>query len=196
MIVVKDSHTWILAITLTTVGIGATLYKYSDVINAGSRESQLIFNYFKTPAVMPELNFVNYKNRKLNLESFRGKVILLNIWATWCVPCREEMPALDRLQAKLGSADFEVVALAIDRGQINIIEDFYEKLEIRSLAMYHDSPGSASFKLNVNGIPATYLVNREGKALGGVLGPVEWDSPGIVNEIRSHLPPVKMSARI
>jgi len=190
MIVVKDSHTWILAITLTSIGIGATLYKYSDVINAGSREHQLVLNYFKTPALMPELDFVNYKNRKLNLESFRGKVILLNIWATWCIPCQEEMPALDRLQAKLGSAEFEVVALAIDKGQINIIEDFYEKLEIRSLAMYHDSIGSASSKLSTNGIPATYLINREGKALGGVLGPVEWDSPEIVKEIRNHLPPV------
>jgi thiol-disulfide isomerase/thioredoxin len=190
MIVVKDSLTWILAITLTTIGIGATLYKYSDEINAGSRENQSALNYFKPPAVMPELNFVNYKNRKLNLDSFRGKVILLNIWATWCLPCREEMPALDRLQASLGSADFEVVALAIDRGQISIIEDFYERLDLNSLAIYHDSTGGASFKLNVNGIPATYLVNREGKALGGVVGPVEWDSPEIVKKIRSHLPPV------
>lgn len=186
----KDSHTWILAIILTTIGIGATLYKYSDGINTGSRENQLVFNYFKTPAVMPELNFVNYKNRELNLESFRGKVILLNIWATWCAPCLEEMPALDRLQARLGGADFEVVALSIDKGPINFIEDFYEKLELRSLAMYHDSTGSASLKLGTNGIPATYLVNREGKGLGGVLGPVEWDSPEIVKEIRSHLPPV------
>ncbi len=189
MTVVKDSHTWILAITLTIFGIGATLYKYSDVINTGSRENQFVLNYFKTPAVMPELNFVNYKNRKLNLESFRGKVILLNIWATWCAPCLEEMPALDRLQAMLGGADFEVVALSIDVGPMNFIEDFYEKLELRSLAIYHDSTGSASSKLSTNGIPATYLINREGKGLGSVLGPIEWDNPEIVKEIRSHLPP-------
>ena len=168
--------------------MGATFYKYSNVIDVDSGESQPIFNYFKTPVVMPELNFVNGKNRALNLESFRGKVILLNIWATWCGPCREEMPALDRLQVTLGSADFEVVALAIDVGQINIIEDFYEQLGLNSLAIYHDSTGSASFKLNVNGIPATYLIDREGKGLGGVVGPVEWDNPGIVKEIRSHLP--------
>jgi thiol-disulfide isomerase/thioredoxin len=187
---VKNSHTWILAITLATFAIGATLYKYRTEIGTDSRESQLVFNYFKTPAVMPELNFVNYKNRKLNLESFRGKVILLNIWATWCAPCLEEMPALDRLQARLGGADFEVVALSIDKGPINFIEDFYKKLELRSLAMYHDSTGSASSKLSTNGIPATYLINREGKGLGGVLGPVEWDSPEMIKEIRSHLPPV------
>jgi thiol-disulfide isomerase/thioredoxin len=190
MTVVKDSYTWILAIALTTIVIGATLYKYSDEFGTASRQSQPVFNYFKTPAVMPEINFVNYKNRKLNLESFRGKVILLNIWATWCVPCREEMPALDRLQARLGGVDFEVVALSIDKGPINFIEDFYKKLGLRSLAMYHDSTGSASSKLSTNGIPATYLINREGKGLGGVLGPVEWDSPEVVKEIRSHLPPV------
>jgi len=190
VIVVKNSHTWILAIALATFAIGATFYKYSNVIDADSQASRPIFNYFKTPAVMPDLNFVNGKNRELNLESFRGKVILLNIWATWCVPCREEMPALDRLQVTLGSADFEVVALAIDMGHINIIEDFYEKFGLDSLAIYHDSTGSASFKLNLNGIPATYLINREGKGLGGVIGPVTWDRPGIVNEIQSHLPPV------
>ena len=190
MIVVKDSHTWILAITITTFGIGTALYKYNDVLDTDPREGQLVFSYFKTPAVMPELNFVDRNNHGLNLESFRGKVILLNIWATWCIPCREEMPALDRLQAMLGGADFEVVALAIDKGQINIIEEFYEKLGLRFLARYHDSTGNAALKLGTNGIPATYLINREGKGLGGVLGPVEWDSPEIIKEIRSHLPSV------
>ena len=186
----KNSHTWILAIIFISIGAGASYYKFTDGINAESGDNQLTLNYFKTPATMPELNFVNKYNRSLSLESFSGKVVLLNIWATWCIPCREEMPALDRLQALLGSDDFTVVALSIDMSHIKIIEDFYEELGLKSLAIYHDSTGGASFKLNVNGIPATYLVNREGKGLGGVVGPVEWDSPGVVKEIRSHLPPV------
>jgi len=180
-----------LAITLAVIGLGASYYRYSNTIKVDSGGSQSAFNYYRSPAVMPDLSFVDGNNRELSLDSFHGKVVLLNIWATWCVPCREEMPALDRLQAMLGGSDFTVLALSIDRGRINIIEDFYEEYELRSLAIYHDSTGGASFKLNVPGIPATFLINSEGKGLGAVVGPAEWDSPDIVKEIRSHLPPDK-----
>ena len=185
----KVLTTWILATTLATIGGVAGFYMYTNTIIVDSGDSQLILNYYKTPAVMPELSFVDGKNRELSLEPFHDKVIRLNIWATWCVPCREEMPALDHLQAMLGGADFEVVALSIDRGQIDIIEEFYKELELSSLAIYHDSTGGAPYKLNVRGIPATLLINREGKELGRVVGPAEWDSPEIVKENRSHLPP-------
>ncbi len=185
----KNSTIWMLVITLTTIVVGAGYYRYSNRINVDSGDSELIFNYYQSPAEMPELIFVDGKNRKLDLDSFRGKVVVLNIWATWCIPCLKEMPALDRLQAMLGSADFEVVALSIDMAQIDIIEDFYEKLELRSLAVYHDSTGGAVFKLNVPGIPATFLINSEAKGLGAVVGPAEWDSPEILKEIRGHLPP-------
>jgi thiol-disulfide isomerase/thioredoxin len=184
----KNLTTSIIAITLATIGVGAGFYAYINAIKVDSGDSQLIFNYYQLPAVMPELNFVDGKNRELSLESFHDKVVLLNIWATWCVPCRQEMPALDRLQAMLGGTDFEVVALSIDRGQIDIIEDFYEELELSSLAIYQDSTGGAPYKLNVRGIPATLLINRQGNELGRVVGPAEWDSPEIVIEIRSHLP--------
>ncbi len=185
----KDLTTWMLVITLTTILVGAGYYRYTNTINVDSGDSQLVFYYYQSPAEMPELNFADGKNRELSLESFHDKVVLLNIWATWCVPCRKEMPALDRLQALLGGADFEVVALSIDRAQIDIIKDFYGELELSSLAIYHDSTGGAPYKLNVRGIPATLLINREGKELGRVVGPAEWDSPEIVKEIRIHLPP-------
>ncbi len=196
----KNSKAWILISMLAATGAGIASYTYlvsGDFTQASAIEvtpepasentdnRQSVFTFFKTPEVMPELRFLNHKNRELTLEAFQGKVVLLNIWATWCVPCREEMPALDRLQAELGGPDFEVVALSIDRGPSSIIEEFYEELGLESLAIYHDPTGRASYKLNMPGIPATFLVDRKGKGLGQVIGPVEWDSPEITLEIEA-----------
>ncbi len=153
----------------------------------GPTSAESVFSFFKTPRTMPELKFINRKNREISLDAFKGSFVLLNIWATWCVPCREEMPALDRLQARLAGADFEVLALSIDKGSPSVIRKFYEQLEIKSLKVYHDPTGGASFKLEVPGIPATFLIDREGKGLGYVVGPIEWDSPEITEEIRGYL---------
>ena len=122
------------------------------------------------------------------LAGFRGRVILLNIWATWCGPCREEMPALDRLQAMLGGPDFEVVPLSIDRGGVFAIKGFYEELDLRALQIYVDQSGEALTKLGAAGIPLTLLVDRDGRELWRHLGPAEWDKPAAVNRIRGHLP--------
>ncbi len=188
----KSMHTWILVVTIAAFGSGMVWYNYtksSDVTwesSAGAPveadrgnplEDESVFSLFRAPEAMPELKFLNRKNREITLEVFKGSFVLLNIWATWCVPCREEMPALNRLQAKLGGPDFEVVALSIDRGPPSIIENFYKELELDSLKVYHDPTGGASYKLNLPGIPATFLIDREGRGIGYIVGPVEWDSP-------------------
>ena len=87
---------------------------------------------------MPELVFEDDKGRKRVLSEFRDKIVLLNIWATWCVPCREEMPALDRLQQKRGGPGFEVLALSIDSGGAAAVRRFFDEIGIRSLAIYVD----------------------------------------------------------
>lgn len=114
--------------------------------------------------------------------------MLLNIWATWCGPCREEMPTLDRLQVQLGSKAFEVVALSIDNTVVTTIDKFYEELNLDALAVYVDPTGSAMTILNVKGIPATLLISPQGKEIGRMLGPAEWDAPEIVETIRQYLP--------
>ncbi|NND92060.1 MAG: TlpA family protein disulfide reductase, partial [Granulosicoccus sp.] len=103
-------------------------------------------------------------------------------------PCREEMPTLDRLQAKLGSAQFEVVALSIDRAEVSLIEKFYEELDLDALAVYVDPTGSASTILNVIGIPATLLINPQGDEMGRLLGPAQWDAPAMIEAIQRYLP--------
>ncbi|MGH6885371.1 MAG: TlpA family protein disulfide reductase [Geminicoccales bacterium] len=136
---------------------------------------------------MPEITFDDAEGRTLTLADFRGKVVLLNIWATWCVPCRREMPTLDRLQAELGGPDFEVVALSIDRKGLPAVKEFYEELGLQELGIYVDPAGKASRELNALGIPTTLLIDGKGNELGRLAGPAEWDSPGMVEFLRGFI---------
>ena len=145
------------------------------------------FNTYDEPRPLPRVPFTDGDWRELTLEAFRGKVVLLNIWATWCVPCREEMPTLDRLQAKLGGPDFQVVALSIDQEGIFAVKKFYEELALESLDIYVDDSMRAPSLLGVIGIPATLLIDREGREIGRKLGPAEWDSEEVVTLIRRYV---------
>ncbi|QRM34686.1 TlpA disulfide reductase family protein [Microvirga sp. VF16] len=147
------------------------------------------------PKSIPALTFVDAEGKQLDLGAFRGKVVLLNVWATWCVPCREEMPTLDRLQAALGGPDFEVVALSIDRKGRPAVEDFFSKIGVKNLRTYLDQPGAAMRALAIVGVPTTLLIDREGREIGRLAGPAAWDSPATIAQIRRYLEPVS-NARI
>jgi thiol-disulfide isomerase/thioredoxin len=125
--------------------------------------------------------------RDLTLAAFRGKVVLLNLWATWCGPCREEMPTLDRLQATLGGPDFQVVALSIDQEGIYAVQDFYEELGLEALEVYVDDSMRAASLLGAPGIPATLLIDRDGREIARKLGPAQWDSDEIIEQLRHHI---------
>lgn len=141
----------------------------------------------QTPQIVPELSFLDGEGRQQSLSDFRGKMILLNIWATWCVPCREEMPALDRLQAKLGSPDFQVVPLSIDRGGLSKVKAFYKKLGLKSLGIFVDIQGQAASRLGAIGVPTTLLITPKGLEIGRLVGPAEWDSPGLLKSIQQQI---------
>lgn len=145
------------------------------------------FTALKEPRPLPEIPFIHGDGHTLSLADFRGKVVLLNIWATWCVPCQEEMPALDRLQAMLGGPDFEVVALAVDRQGLAAVKDFYKEFGLEALAVFVDPSGGAPLALNLFGIPTTLLIDREGREIGRTLGTAVWDSAEVVAVIRRHL---------
>lgn len=152
---------------------------------AGSGEFS--FNAYDSPRPLAEVPFVNEEGSKVTLADFRGKAVLLNLWATWCVPCREEMPTLDRLEAKLGGKEFEVVALSLDQEGVPVVKEFYEELGLENLGVYVDDRIRAPALLGVIGVPATLLINRDGLEIGRKLGPAEWDSPAVVAEIQRHL---------
>jgi thiol-disulfide isomerase/thioredoxin len=136
------------------------------------------------PKPVGAINFDDAQGRSRSLADFKGKVVLLNIWATWCGPCRKEMPALDHLQAALGGPDFEVVALSIDRGGMDAVGKFFADIGIRTLAMYLDSSGQALRQLGAVGLPTTLLIERDGREIGRLIGPAEWDSPEMVEFVR------------
>lgn len=139
------------------------------------------------PKPMPPLSFVDAEGRRVDLAEFKDRVILLNLWATWCGPCVKEMPSLDRLQAQLGGDAFQVVALSLDRGGRTAVEPFYKKTGVEHLTVFLD-PGSESMKvLSLRGLPTTILVDPEGRELGRVEGAVEWDSPEVVAFLRQFL---------
>ena len=154
---------------------------------APSGGSGFAFTPYPEPRPIPELRFTDGAGRELSLADFRGRVVLLNIWATWCVPCRKEMPALDRLQAALGGPDFAVVALSIDRGGLPVVEEFYRELGLAALPVYVDRSGTAARELGALGLPTTLLVDCEGREVGRVLGAAEWERPEAVAVIRRYL---------
>lgn len=150
---------------------------------AAAQEPSRNFIIHEGPKTVAAIQFEDDDGRARSLSDFRGKIVLLNIWATWCTPCRKEMPALDRLQIALGGADFEVVALSIDR-RIDALRKFFAEIGIQKLAMYLDSSAKATRQLGAVGLPTTLLIDREGREIARLIGPAEWDAPDITAFIR------------
>lgn len=134
----------------------------------------------ETPRAMLSPPFVDGDGRDLTLADFRGRVVLLNVWATWCAPCRKEMPTLDALQARLGGADFHVLPLSIDRAGLGPVRRFYDEIGIRHLDTYLAEDIRAMLAFAVIGLPTTLLIDRAGREIARLVGPAEWDSPDAI----------------
>ena len=117
------------------------------------------------------------------LADYRGKVVLLNFWASWCPPCREEMPSLDRLNAKRRSATFEVVALSLDSPEKS--QAFLRAIQAQTLRGYTDHQGGALRTLGLVSVPTTLLIDAKGREIGRTVGPAAWDGPAALNLIDS-----------
>jgi thiol-disulfide isomerase/thioredoxin len=143
------------------------------------------FVFKGAPEPLVEIAFKDGEGRDLTLKSRQGRFVLLNLWATWCAPCRKEMPALDRLQAALGSDRFEVVALAVDKAGVEGARKFFDETGVRSLAIYVDTTVRAGTTLKTIGLPTTLLIDREGREVGRLTGPAEWDSAEAKRLIRT-----------
>lgn len=130
----------------------------------------------KTPEAVPDIAFITGSGEPTTLSHFKGKTILLNLWATWCAPCREEMPSLDRLQQALGSDKFEVVAVSLDRQGVDGARKFLADVKAENLKLYADPTAKQGTLLKLVGMPTTLLIDKEGRELGRLAGPAEWDS--------------------
>lgn len=145
------------------------------------------FVYKKACEPLPAISFTDGDGRERKLADWKGRVVLLNLWATWCAPCRKEMPELDQLQAALGSDKFEVMALAVDRAGPNAARKFLEQIKTQSLRLYVDATARGANELKAVGLPTTLLISRDGCEIGRLTGPAEWNSEDAKRLIRAAI---------
>ncbi len=151
------------------------------------RNARNQFTHLKPQRPAPMMPILAEDGSLLDLGRFRGKLVLLNFWATWCPPCIDELPAIDRLQALLRNDPFALVALAIDEGDIDIPVSFVRRLGLRSLSVYQDLTGRAKDTFPVYGLPITYLIDRDGLVIGYIVGAANWDSPEAMKFLNHYI---------
>jgi len=157
-----------------------------SAVNAAKRIAPLVHGEVaalavaRTPYRIPDLAFKDSQGRDRTLADWRGRTVLLNLWATWCVPCRREMPALDALQALLGGADFEVIAVDIDTRDPQRPLAFLKDVGVTHLAYYADASARVFEDLKTAGkafgMPTTVIIDRNACEIGNMAGPAEWAS--------------------
>jgi thiol-disulfide isomerase/thioredoxin len=155
--------------------------------NPVSQGQMAAFVFRSAPEALPRVTFRDAAGRERTLADWHGKVVLLNLWATWCLPCRTEMPALDRLQGELGSDAFEVLAVCVDRAGLPGARKFLAENGVARLALYADATQRLASSLRATGLPATLLIDGEGREIGRLLGPAEWDGPDAKRLIHAAL---------
>jgi thiol-disulfide isomerase/thioredoxin len=143
------------------------------------------------PERIADLVFSDAEGKPRRLSEWRGRMVLLNLWATWCAPCKMEMPSLDRLEAKLGGDGFAVVALSVDRGGPEKPAAFFASEGLTRLKLYNDATGEAARRVGAAGLPLTAILNGDGEVVARLIGPTHWDSPDMIAQLealRAKLP--------
>ena len=143
----------------------------------------LMLSLHEVPRSLPRLEFQDSVGRNLTLENFRGSFILLNVWATWCPPCKQEMPSVNRLVSYFSADDLKILPLSIDVSGVPAVRYFYKSMHLDKLLIYVDPSTKAMQVLSASGIPATVLINRDGLEIGRVIGATKWDAPEIIDQL-------------
>ncbi len=185
-----------ITLVLCLAGLGVLAYRQAAPLaapaapSAASRQAVTAgegeFSLLDPPRPAPELGFTARDGTPRRLADFRGKVVLVNLWATWCGPCVEEMPSLDRLQAKLGPA-LLVLAVSEDRGGESAVAPFLEKLKLGHLAVYLDPKNGAIKAFGVQGLPTSFLIGRDGRVRAMLEGSTTWDAPAMISRLKPYL---------
>ena len=139
------------------------------------------------PSPAPSVQFRDASGRSVRLADFRGRVVLLNLWATWWGPCVQELPSLDRLQAQLGGADFQVVALSVDRRGVAAVRPYFAKLKIANLPIYVEPQNQLATTLGLQVLPSTIIIGPHGLMLGRMIGAAQWDAPESIALVRHYI---------
>ena len=153
------------------------------------RAAGLHGQFFKTvpPQPLPDFVFEDEHGQILRLADFRGHAVLLNLWASWCGPCVEEMPSLDALQGQAGNANLIVIAIDEQHSAPSEAEAFYKRHSIKNLKIYVDPTGRIASALHARGLPATFLIDANGNSIGKVEGGLDWTSPTAATLLNEQL---------
>jgi thiol-disulfide isomerase/thioredoxin len=157
---------------------------------AAAEEAYGKFTRLAKPQPAPDVVFMARSGETMHLSGFRGKVLLVNLWATWCTPCVKEMPSLDRLQARLGN-DLTILAISEDRRGAEAVEPFLEDHRLTALATYYDRSNALLQAFAASGLPTTFLIDRGGAVIGRLEGATDWDSQDMVQLLSPYLAPAQ-----
>ena len=131
------------------------------------------FTSMDEPPAQPDVVYADASGNEVRLSDYRGQVILVNFWATWCGPCVEEMPALNRLQAEMGGDEFQVVTISLDRSLDDAVS-FFERYDLAELPIIHDTHLASFTRIQTPGLPTSILYDRQGREIGRLTAPAEW----------------------
>ena len=140
----------------------------------------------KVAKIYDNVIILDKKDQKINIKDFKDKLIILNFWATWCEPCKEEMPSLDNLQAKLGLSKLKIFAINVGREDRNKINKFFIDLNIKNLETYYDSPSTLAKMFSLRGIPTSILINKDGQEFARVIGSIDFENKEFINWIKNY----------
>ena len=135
----------------------------------------------KDPKIYEEVTFKDINQKDVNLANFKGKLLILNFWATWCSPCREEMPSLDDLQSNPNFNNLKIFPINIDQNDASKSESFFKELNIQNLSIYFDAPITLAKKFSLRGVPTTILFNKEGKEFARIVGSTDFTDNEFIN---------------
>ena len=130
--------------------------------------------------------FMDINQKNVNLDDFKGKLIILNFWATWCAPCKEEMPSLDDLQANTKLDNLKIFPINIGQEDIIKSESFFKELNIQNLEIYFDAPITLAKKFSLRGVPTTIIFNKEGKEFARIMGSIDFNKKEFINWLKFY----------
>ena len=140
----------------------------------------------KNPKLYEDVIFMNIKQKNVNLDDFKGKLIILNFWATWCAPCKEEMPSLDELQLNTKLNNLKIFPINIGQEDISKSESFFKELNIQNLDIYIDAPITLAKKFSLRGVPTTIIFNKEGKEFARITGSIDFNDKEFINWLKLY----------
>lgn len=181
----------VLAMMAAAAGVAGAVVAFGpEALDARAAQATGIANFSpsEAPTPAPATAFKNADGADVALGDFKGKVLVVNFWATWCAPCIEELPSLARLSAALKAENVEVLALSVDRLENEKIRKFLDANGAESLALYKDEGMVLARDFKVRGLPTTVVIDAEGQVRGQLVGPAAWDSESALALIRSFKP--------